>query len=90
MSEQLNPTLNPGANQDRPDVGGDWWRVEVGQRASLKADQNLSWQHSCCLPSRCLKNSNGLAPRFLPRDVAGDANAGSLEPNRLLRLGLNS
>ena len=41
-------------------------------------------------PSRCLKNSNGLAPRFLPRDAAGDANSGSLELNRLLRLGLNS
>jgi hypothetical protein len=23
-----------GANQDRPDVRGDWWRVEVGQQAS--------------------------------------------------------
>ena len=83
--------LKMGANQDRPDVRSDWWRAEVGQQASLKADQNLNCQQQCCaIPSRCLKNSNGLAPRLLPRDAAGDANSGSLELNRLLRLGLNS
>ena len=63
----------------------------AGQQVSQKADQNLGCQQHCWLPSRCLKNRQPASRRvFSPRAVAGDANAGSLEPNRLLRFELNS
>ena len=58
-------------------------------RPRKKRTKNFNCQQQCWSPSRCLKNSNGLATRFCPRDAAGDDNVGSLEPNRLLRLELN-
>ena len=70
------------------DATGGVPRLVSGPRK--KPTKTLSANSNVATPSRCLKNSNGLAPRLLPRDAAGDANSGSLEPNRLLRLGLNS